>query len=101
MRARSSDLVFENVLQFEQGLDAIFGRRASPFGKSGSSSLNRGSGLGSAAESGVWAITSPVAGLVTSIHSVALESIHWPLMKFGTLVRVGGSYSHKFVSRIL
>src|SRR6185369_4734424 len=39
--------------------------------------------------SGVCAITSPVAGLVTSIHSVALESTQPPLTKFGTLVRVG------------
>jgi hypothetical protein len=33
-----------------------------------------------ASASGTCANVSPVAGLTTSRHSVACESIHWPLM---------------------
>ena len=33
-----------------------------------------------ASDKGVWQITSPVAGLTTSVHSPAVDSIHSPLM---------------------
>src|SRR5579872_680557 len=42
-------------------------------------------------ESETRAIASPVAGLMTSCHSLAEDSRQWPLMKFGILVRGGAA----------
>src|SRR3974390_2138816 len=44
-----------------------------------------------AGASGTRASTSPVAGLMTSLHSVACESAHCPLMKCGILVAGGAA----------
>src|SRR5437762_10168736 len=41
-------------------------------------------------ESGTWAMSSPVVGLITSCHSVAVESCHSPLKKLATFV-IGGA----------
>jgi len=73
------EVIFEQHLQLEQWLDAVFGRRAAPFGEGcgrGFDSLVDFVGLRE------WDLSQSfaVAGLTTSRHSCARESVHWPLM---------------------
>ena len=59
------NVIFQKLLQFEERLDAVFGRSASPFGI-GAAAASTGGGDFGGIQSGVLAMISPVAGLMTS-----------------------------------
>ena len=47
------NMIFEKLLKFEKRLDAIFGRGAAPFGKSGSGGFDGGVGFGNGGKRGL------------------------------------------------
>ena len=100
MRARSSIFGFENVLQLEQRLNAIFRRRAPPFGKGSGGRFDRGGDFGSAGKRSLGDdFAGGGIGDIEPFGGIGIDPL--PVNVVGNFGQSRSSNSHKIVSGIL